>query len=94
MKIYRTLVLRWVGNQYIKMYEDSYEYKGELELLCGASPQQNQIEASQQSFANQVQQLSLIHILRIGNQTRQVCALVVPFMGNGFTYLNFRRMPP
>lgn len=55
MKIYRTLVLRWVDNQYIKVHEDSYEYNGEVSLTCGASGAQNQIEQSQQSFANQVQ---------------------------------------
>lgn len=54
MKIYKSVRYDWTGSQYVRTACESYEYYGTIELLCGASSQQNQVEASQQQFMNQM----------------------------------------
>jgi hypothetical protein len=58
MKIHTLTRFEWCEsrNEYVKVLDEWVEYDGPLELTCGSTPQQNQIEASQQSFMNQVQQ--------------------------------------
>lgn len=58
MRIYTKLEYHWDDglNDYVLDNSDSFEYNGFVALACGATSQQNQIEASQQSFMTQAQQ--------------------------------------
>lgn len=58
MKIYTKVVWTWNDEckEYIKLYDHSFEYSGNIALACGASSQQKQIEQGQQNFFNQLTQ--------------------------------------
>jgi hypothetical protein len=53
MRIYTKLEYKWDGTQYVLDNADSFEYNGPIERLCGASSQQNQIEAQQSAAYTQ-----------------------------------------
>jgi len=57
MKIYTKLQYYWDDrlNSYVLDKSESFEYNGVIELMCGASGQQKDIGASQQTFMNQLQ---------------------------------------
>ena len=58
MRIFTKIVLQMLDNPeaYGIIEKIGYEYQGPISLACGATPQQNQIEGSQQSFMAQAQQ--------------------------------------
>lgn len=55
--IHTKTVYQWSDErkQYVLLCDESYEYSGPLELACGSTAAQNQIEQSQQSFMTQAQ---------------------------------------
>lgn len=55
MKIIQKSVYNWNGTQYVKIYEDAYEWDGPVALACGATGAQSSIEQSQQNFMTQLQ---------------------------------------
>ena len=56
MKVYRKIVYQWSEElgHYTKVYEDSYNYSGPVDHVCGATSAQNQILGQQTGFATQV----------------------------------------
>jgi hypothetical protein len=57
MRIHSRTVWQWseARKQYVKIIDEFYDYSGPVALTCGASAQQTQIEAAQQSFYTQLQ---------------------------------------
>jgi hypothetical protein len=58
MKIVREARYIWNGTEYVKIYEDSYEYVGPVELLCGPSADQTSVMNTQLALTQQAQQQS------------------------------------
>jgi hypothetical protein len=56
MRIYNIVKYIWDGEQYVKVFEDSYDYSGPLALACGPTAAQSSILQGQQNFATQLQQ--------------------------------------
>ena len=56
MKIFTKLEYHWDGIKYVLDKSESFDYNGNIELMCGASSQQKSIANSQQSFMTQAQQ--------------------------------------
>ena len=56
-RIHTRTVWQWSDErkQYVKVIDEFYNYKGPVALTCGASAQQTQVEAAQQSFYTQLQ---------------------------------------
>jgi len=79
MKIYTTLVMSWdeASGQYVREYEESFDYDGPVAQLCGATSAQNQIQQQQSQFSQQlVQQASQI----FGNSSKVFNDLVNTFL--------------
>lgn len=56
MKIYERLEFQWIGDGYKKTVEISFEYDGDVDLLCGATPGQKQLGNQQSAFYTQMTQ--------------------------------------
>ena len=53
MRIHTKLVYSWNGSIYILDKEEGFEYNGIVELACGATPEQQQLEGAQANFYTQ-----------------------------------------
>ena len=58
--VHRKTVWIWTDEckQYVKVYDDAYNYEGEISRACGASAAQTATEQSQSAFMTQVMQQS------------------------------------
>src|SRR5208337_1488296 len=54
MRIFTKLEYHWNGDRYIFDRSESFEYKGLVDKLCGATKQQNQIAQQEQGLATQL----------------------------------------
>lgn len=50
MKIYTRIVMQWDGNRYVTTESESFDYHGPVELLCGASTEQKNLQGEQSGF--------------------------------------------
>jgi len=53
MRIHTKLIYSWNGSTYVLDKEEGFEYNGIVELACGATPQQQQLEGAQANFYTQ-----------------------------------------
>lgn len=50
MRIYEKIVMQWNGQSYVTIYSESYDYNGQVALLCGASTAQQNLQGEQSGF--------------------------------------------
>ncbi len=56
MRIHKKTIYQWDDglNQYVKVYDEGFDYRGPVDLVCGPTAAQTQILNQQQGFATQV----------------------------------------
>ena len=56
MRIHTKTIYQWDDglNQYVKVYDEGFDYRGPVDLVCGPTAAQTQILNQQQGFATQV----------------------------------------